>query len=171
MKATHIVIVALLIILGGFYWASVQKSAPTPETTQTQTETTESTEHAESAEDDSHMDMEDTAVPGNDVGMEYPTMDIEVDANAKVFNVEGFNFGYNMGEIRVQEGDTVVINFKSTDGFHDWVIDEFSVATTKVRTGDTTQVTFVADKKGTFEYYCSVGSHRAEGMVGKLVVE
>jgi plastocyanin len=29
----------------------------------------------------------------------------------------------------------------------------------------------VADKKGTFEYYCSVGQHRALGMKGKLVVE
>lgn len=34
-----------------------------------------------------------------------------------------------------------------------------------------TSVTFVADTLGTFEYYCSVGNHRAQGMVGNLVVE
>jgi len=40
-----------------------------------------------------------------------------------------------------------------------------------VTPGTPTSVTFVADKTGTFEYYCSVGNHRAQGMVGKLIVE
>lgn len=34
-----------------------------------------------------------------------------------------------------------------------------------------TSVTFVADETGTFEYYCSVGNHRGQGMIGKLIVE
>ena len=55
---------------------------------------------------------------------------------------------------------------------HDWVVDEFTGAKMKrVTNGQTGTVTFVADKAGTFEYYCSVGQHRANGMVGKLVVE
>jgi len=32
-------------------------------------------------------------------------------------------------------------------------------------------VTFVADKAGEYEFYCSVGQHRANGMVGKLIVK
>jgi nitrite reductase (NO-forming) len=40
-----------------------------------------------------------------------------------------------------------------------------------VNGGETTSVEFVADKTGTFEYYCSVGAHRAMGMTGSLVVE
>jgi uncharacterized cupredoxin-like copper-binding protein len=32
-------------------------------------------------------------------------------------------------------------------------------------------VQFVADKTGTFEFYCSVGNHRQMGMVGTLVVQ
>ena len=70
----------------------------------------------------------------------------------------------------VNEGDTVTINFASTDGFHDFVIDEFNVASERVQTDGSTSVTFVADTAGTYEYYCSVGSHRANGMVGRLVV-
>lgn len=87
------------------------------------------------------------------------------------FTVLGGNFYYDMEEIRVKEGDTVTINFRSVEGFHDWVVDEFNAATGQVSTGGETSVTFVADKKGTFEYYCSVGSHRAQGMVGNLIVE
>jgi len=32
-------------------------------------------------------------------------------------------------------------------------------------------VEFTADTPGEFEYYCSVGQHRANGQVGKLIVE
>ncbi len=99
------------------------------------------------------------------------TIEESVDATAVVFTVRGSNFVYDLSEIRVQEGDTVTINFESDEGFHDWVIDEFDAFTDKVRPGTPTSVTFVASTAGTYEYYCSVGSHRAQGMVGNLIVE
>jgi len=89
----------------------------------------------------------------------------------KVFDVEGANFAFSQTEIRVKKGDTVRINYTSTDGFHDFVMDEFGAATERVNTGGSTYVEFVADQAGTFEYYCSVGSHRQLGMVGNLIVE
>ncbi len=91
--------------------------------------------------------------------------------NAKVFNVTAKNFAFSVTEIKVKKGDKVTINFSSTDGYHDWVVDEFKAATQKVQTGGSTSVTFTADKAGIYEYYCSVGSHRKMGMVGKLIVE
>lgn len=96
---------------------------------------------------------------------------VTLDPNARVFGLKGVNYGYDVKEIIVKEGDTVTINFESTDGFHDVVINEFAVATKRVQPGVKTSATFVADKKGTFEYYCSVGSHRDKGMVGKLIVQ
>ncbi len=95
----------------------------------------------------------------------------EVTPGETSFTVLGSNFEYDITEMRVQEGDTVTVTFRSVDGFHDWVVDEFNAATEKVSTGNETTVTFVADKAGTYEYYCSVGSHRANGMVGTLIVE
>ena len=74
-------------------------------------------------------------------------------------------------DIKVKKGDTVTINFMNKEGIHDWVIDEFGVRTPKIQAGQSASVTFVADKTGTFEYYCSVGSHRARGMRGNLIVE
>jgi len=96
--------------------------------------------------------------------------------DVKVFVMTGENFKFLMDgveapEIRVNEGDRVRIEFTSISGFHDWVVDEFGAATDKVRDGSSTSIEFIADEKGTFEYYCSVGEHRANGMIGNLVVE
>ena len=88
-----------------------------------------------------------------------------------VIDVVGIDFEYDIKQIKVKKGDTVTINFKSDKGFHDWVVDEFDAATERVNEGGTTSVTFVADKVGTFQYYCSVMSHRQMGMVGYLIIE
>jgi len=99
------------------------------------------------------------------------------DNQMKTFVLTGDNFKFVMDGVDnpnlvVKEGDKVRIEFTSSKGFHDWVVDEFSAATEQVRDTDgSTFVEFIADKKGTFEYYCSVGKHRANGMKGNLIVE
>ncbi len=87
------------------------------------------------------------------------------------FDVVGGNFYFTPNIIKVKKGDTVKINFKNNDGFHDFKIDEFNVAIPRINSGEEANVTFIADKTGTFEYYCSVGTHRLMGMKGDLVVE
>ncbi|MFH1834569.1 MAG: plastocyanin/azurin family copper-binding protein [Methanobacteriota archaeon] len=94
----------------------------------------------------------------------------------KTFVITGENFKFLMDgqeapALRVAHGDKVRIEFTSTQGFHDWVVDEFNAATEKVSEGGSTSVEFIASEKGTFEYYCSVGDHRAQGMEGNLIVE
>lgn len=113
------------------------------------------------------------------------TMDSSVTGNVirdnteretKTFMVigDGLRFfidGVENPDIVVNEGDQVEIIFQSTDGFHDWVVDEFNASTKKVGFGDgESKAVFYADKKGVFEYYCSVGQHRANGMKGRLIV-
>ena len=95
----------------------------------------------------------------------------ETDATHHVFDIDSFMYGYSMDEIRVQQGDTVTINLTTSEGLHDWVVDEFNAATAIISGDEEASVTFVADTPGTFEYYCSVGNHRAQGMVGTLIVE
>jgi plastocyanin len=92
-------------------------------------------------------------------------------ASVKTFNVAASNFKFSLSEMRVKKGDTVTINVTNTGGFHDVKIDEFNVATKRLQDGQTDTVTFVADKTGTFEFYCSVGTHRQMGMRGNLIVE
>ena len=119
---------------------------------------------------------EDT-VQEETVTAEEVTQEETGSGNLVTFVVTGENFFFEMNgdrnpDLRVKEGDTVRIEFTSTDGFHDWVVDEFDAATERVSTGGTSTVEFVADKTGTFPMICQVfcGSGHG-GMKGKLIVE
>ncbi len=85
--------------------------------------------------------------------------------------VEGGNYKFSPAMITAKKGDTIKLTFRNGGGMHDFVIDEFDVKTNQIGEGEEEDVEFVADKTGTFEFYCSVGNHRKMGMVGKLVVE
>lgn len=90
---------------------------------------------------------------------------------AKEVVVEGSSYKFVPNVIKVKKGELVRVTFKNAGGMHDFVIDELDVRTNQISDGEEEEVEFVADKAGTFEYYCSVGKHRAMGMVGKLIVE
>lgn len=102
-----------------------------------------------------------------------PTTDTGVitDAERKIVIIDSQNYSFSEKEIRAKEGQTVQITLNDKDGFHDLVIDAFNVKTKRLNAGENDTITFVADKKGTFEYYCSVGKHRQMGMKGTLIVE
>ncbi len=102
--------------------------------------------------------------------VEKVVVDEEKKFEVKEFTVSGQNFSFTPSSLTVKKGDKVRILFKSTQGFHDFVIDEYGVATKQLKSPGEEVLEFIADKSGTFEYYCSVGEHRALGMVGKLVV-
>jgi len=126
-------------------------------------------------------EMQQDSTPSNPVISTQTDNEVQQDPGTsnpavKTFSLEGKNFRFSMNgqetpDITVKQGDRVRIEFTSTDGFHDWVVDEFNAKTAQVQTGGTTSVEFTADQKGTFEYYCSVGQHRQNGMKGKLIVE
>lgn len=96
-----------------------------------------------------------------------PEMIVE---GVKEFIVTGKNFSFDPEVIKVNKGDKVRIVFKNTQGFHDFVIEEYGAATKKTQAPTEEVIEFVADKVGSFEYYCSVGSHRQMGMKGTLEV-
>ncbi|MBP9748752.1 cupredoxin domain-containing protein [Patescibacteria group bacterium] len=87
------------------------------------------------------------------------------------FDVTGGSFYYVPNQIRVKKGDTVKIIFHNAGGMHNFVLDEFNVKIDTIKGGEDASAEFVVDKAGTFEYYCSVGNHRAMGQKGQLIVE
>ncbi len=95
----------------------------------------------------------------------------DVAGNEVSFDLSGTNFAFDVTEMTVSKDDTVTINLVSESGFHDWVVDELDAATARVNSGESTSLTFVANETGSFQYYCSVGNHRAQGMVGTITVE
>lgn len=81
------------------------------------------------------------------------------------------NFTFGQEEIRVSVGDTVRVTINDAQGTHDFVIDELRVKTGIIASGGSETVEFVAEKAGSYNYYCSVGNHRKLGMEGVLIVE
>lgn len=140
MNKTTSIIIALIVIIGGYWLLTNTKTKPSntlPQETQQVMEAPPTTETT----------------------------------NIKSFTVDGGNFIFTPTLISVNKGDTVRITFKNVEGFHDLIIDEFNAKTKQLSAGQEETIQFVADKVGTFEYYCSVGSHRAMGMVGTLEVK
>lgn len=88
----------------------------------------------------------------------------------KEFTVEGSPFKFVPNVLTVNQGDTVKIVFKNVGGMHDFVIDELGIKTKVLQSGDSETVEFIADKKGTYQFYCSVANHKAMGMTGTLAV-
>ncbi|MCB9805788.1 cupredoxin domain-containing protein [Candidatus Nomurabacteria bacterium] len=155
-------IVVIVLVIGGIFYV-VNKSPTDSDDQMMEDDSVMMEDHG-----DSMMDENNDEIMGEGDNM---MKDDSMMTEGQTFNVKGVNFAFDVTEIKVKKGDTVTINFEATEGFHDWVVDEFSAKTQQVRPGTKTSVTFTADKEGTFEYYCSVGSHRQMGMVGKLIVE
>ncbi len=91
-------------------------------------------------------------------------------SETKSFTVVGKNFSFSPATMTVNKGDKIRITFKA-EGTHDWVIDEFNARTKVLQNGQSETIEFVAEKTGSFEYYCSVGTHRQMGMKGTLIVK
>ncbi len=85
--------------------------------------------------------------------------------------VEAGNFFFRPNRIEVTKGDRVRIVLINREGVHNLVLEAFGVRTPTISTGEQAEITFVANKIGSFEYYCSVSNHRQLGMVGTLVVK
>ncbi len=75
-------------------------------------------------------------------------------------------------ELTAKVGDTVTITVINADAIqHDLTIDEFNATTGLLTAKDqTATITFVADKPGSFKYYCATPGHLQVGMFGTLTI-
>jgi plastocyanin len=151
------IIVGLVIIIGGIVVMNSMSSTPAVVSNESGTITED-------------MASQPEVIP-TDVAVGTSTADTSASSSVKAFTVNSNNFKFAPTTIKVKKGDTVRITLNNTGGIHDLVIDEFDVRTKQLPNAGTDTVEFVADKVGTFEYYCSVGNHRQMGMVGTLTVE
>lgn len=158
----------LVVLASGSLMLAACEPAPTQKTpstdTSTKTQTTDSTDHNTMPPTGA---MDSKEAPASD-----PTRVVRSEADKTVtVNMSGGSFYFNPNEIKAKKGDTVVINFSNDGGMHNFTIDEFNAKTKTVKTGETDSISFVVDKTGSFEYYCSVGQHRSMGQKGMLIVE
>ncbi len=92
------------------------------------------------------------------------------EATLKEITVTSTGMAFNQKTLAVKKGDRVRITYTNGGGTHDLRIEGYNVGTKVMQGGVSETFEFVADKAGTFEYYCSVGSHRQAGMKGTLTV-
>jgi plastocyanin len=143
MMKVIIAVVVLVLVFGGYYLFGSTNTAVAPEPA--------------------------PVVENNDEGTTVAPS--EEAPQVRAFTVEGRMFSFTPNTMNVNVGDTVRVTFKNVEGKHDWVLDAYNVRTQIIAAGTEETIEFVADKAGTFEYYCSVGNHRAQGMKGTLTVE
>lgn len=87
-----------------------------------------------------------------------------------VITVEAGSFYYKPNLIQVKKGQKVKLTMNSVSMMHDFNVDELGIKVPVTKSGSSATITFTANKVGAFEFYCSVGQHRANGQVGKLIV-
>jgi plastocyanin len=145
-KTLSIIVVLVLIALGVFFFMG-RTTAPT------------------------NLDFTDNTPEVTETQEENDTEENVTNSEVKEFAINAGNFAFSEKNITVKKGDRVRLVVTNTAGVHDLKLDKFNVATPILQVGQSQTVEFVADEAGTFEYYCSVGNHRAMGMVGTLVVE
>ena len=89
---------------------------------------------------------------------------------ARTFRVAASQFAYSPAEISVNPGDTVTIELVSTDVVHGLYVDGYDISV-KADPGQTSTLSFVADKPGSFRLRCNVTCGAMHPfMIGKLNV-
>lgn len=160
MKKTYIIIIVLvLIVLGVLFFTGRGSKLEAPTVINDINKENEKTESTSPVSNTMPI-----------LGADSEVKEMVV-VGVKEFTVSGQNFSFIPNSITVKKGDKVKITFKNIEGFHNLAIDEFNVVTKTIKNGEEESVEFIADKVGSFEYYCSVGTHRAMGMWGTLKVE
>ncbi len=85
--------------------------------------------------------------------------------------IDETNFKFTPSVIHVTKGDQVTLTLKTDEGVHNLFLSGYDIRTDAKKTGQTATLDFTADKTGTFDFWCEVGSHKVLGMTGKLIVE
>jgi nitrosocyanin len=114
---------------------------------------------------------EQTAPDSTSAGASAETIMAETATDVRIIDLEAGSFYYKPSTITVKKGEKVKIIMKSVDMMHDFNIDELGVKIPITKSGETSTVEFTAEQVGSFEYYCSVGQHRANGQIGTITVE
>ncbi len=87
-----------------------------------------------------------------------------------VFRIEASRFAYTPSELHVNPGDKVTIQLVSTDVVHGLYVDGYDISV-EADPGQTTTLTFIADKPGSFRLRCNVTCGAMHPfMIGKLSV-
>ena len=88
----------------------------------------------------------------------------------KEFDLTASNWEFNPSTIEVNQGDTVILHIESIEGYHGIYISDYDI-NEQLPPGETIDIKFIANKKGTFNFFCNVPCGAGHGsMGGQLIV-
>jgi heme/copper-type cytochrome/quinol oxidase subunit 2 len=88
----------------------------------------------------------------------------------RIFRIDARQYAYSPSEIHVNPGDTVTFELVSIDVVHGLYVDGYGVSV-EADPGQTSTLTFTADKPGSFRFRCNVTCGAMHPfMIGKLTV-
>lgn len=158
MNKTATIIIILAIIVGGYFLLKDNDSKMNDDSMQNQDQMIDENSNTDGSS------MNEGENTNNDTSMS--------DSKVKEIVVTASNFKFSSSEITVNKGDHVKIILKNGEGTHDLFLDGYNLKTKILnKEGQEDSIEFVAETTGTFEFYCTIGSHRAMGMTGNLIVK
>lgn len=166
-----IAVIVLIVLGGGYYWYTQNQASTGTESASDDFGMTVDQSNTDA------MDNTGTNTSGNTSDSAGTNVNVDVDVGATVttgtkeFTVTNAGMTFTQKTLAVNKGDRVKITFQNTGGTHDFRVDGYNVGTKVISNGQSETFEFVADKAGSFEYYCSVGQHRQLGMKGTLTVK
>jgi heme/copper-type cytochrome/quinol oxidase subunit 2 len=88
----------------------------------------------------------------------------------RTFRIDAQQYAYSPSELKVNTGDTVILQLVSNDVVHGLYVDGYDISV-EADPGETATLTFVADKRGSFRFRCNVTCGAMHPfMIGKLSV-
>ncbi len=95
---------------------------------------------------------------------------VEETGEIKEFNLIANNWNFLSNEIEVNLGDRVILHVESVEGTHGIALADFGI-NEFINQGETVDIEFLADKQGTFSFYCNVPcGHGHSSMNGLFIV-
>lgn len=170
MKSLLALGIGLVVLGGGYYWYAQNMAETSVESDSMNADFGMTAEEGSDAMDMGITETSPAPTPPTTPGASVDA-GATITTGTKEFTVTGKNFSFSPGNLTVKKGDRVKITFVNSAGTHDLKIEGYGVGTKVIQGGATETFEFIADKTGSFEYYCSVGSHRQMGMKGTLIVQ
>jgi plastocyanin len=147
-----VIVVVVLVVLGSGYYLYTKSSSSSP------TSSLYATPTPKASPTPSNIDISPTTTPTPSTS-----------SATKEFTITGHADAFSPSQLTVNKGDIVKITFKPTDTTHTFTLPDFNVDTGNVSSGQTKTVQFVANKSGSFQFYCTI--HKSMGMTGMLIVQ
>lgn len=92
--------------------------------------------------------------------------------NEGPIKVTAQNIRFNPDTLTVKAGQLVTVEIANKDSVpHTFEIEGVQGVGVGIPPGSEGTLEFTVDQPGTYTIFCGVGSHRAQGMVGQLVVQ